>query len=151
MTTQPSDHPSSLVPGTPALLRWVWIQPSDVLDVNSWQEDNATETSTAIEPSQSNDGFTYGKSRTRALDILAPLRTYVSNLDVRRPQLAHFICRNVPTQCPFERDVKLFRKTLFHIPPLCKLNPLYDEVVELRFRAMCYLADECGEDVTPYC
>jgi hypothetical protein len=42
-------------------------------------------------------------------------------------------------------------RKLFHIPPLCKLNPLYEEVVSLRFRALCYLADECGEDVTPYC
>jgi len=34
---------------------------------------------------------------------------------------------------------------------MCKLNPLYEEVVALRFRALCYLADECGEDVTCYC
>ncbi|MDY7024694.1 MAG: Mo-dependent nitrogenase C-terminal domain-containing protein, partial [Cyanobacteriota bacterium] len=37
-----------------------------------------------------------------------------------------------------------------HIPPLCKLNPVYDELISLRFRALCYLADECGEDITPY-
>ncbi len=41
-------------------------------------------------------------------------------------------------------------RTLLSIPPLCKLNPLYEQVVGLRFRALCYLADECGEDVTPY-
>ena len=57
----------------------------------------------------------------------------------------------IPAQCPFERDVKVFGHTLFHIPPLCKLNPLYEEVVALRFRAMCYLADECGEDISAYC
>ncbi|MEO1211383.1 MAG: Mo-dependent nitrogenase C-terminal domain-containing protein [Cyanobacteria bacterium J06638_20] len=87
----------------------------------------------------------------RIPDFLAPLRTCINSLNVRQRRLAHFICRTIPTQCPFERDIQLFGKTLFHIPPLCKLNPLYDEVVGLRFRALCYLADECGEDVTAYC
>lgn len=38
----------------------------------------------------------------------------------------------------------------YHIPPLCKLNPLYNEVMALRFRALSYLSDTCGEDITPY-
>jgi hypothetical protein len=45
--------------------------------------------------------------------------------------------------------VVLFKKKLVHIPAMCKLNPLYDQLVGLRFRALSYLADECGEDVTP--
>ncbi|MEH1852799.1 MAG: Mo-dependent nitrogenase C-terminal domain-containing protein [Nostoc sp.] len=84
-------------------------------------------------------------------DILQPLRQRVENIQVRDRQLAHRLCKVIPSQCPFERDVKLFGKTLFHIPPMCKLNPLYEEVVGLRFRALCYLADECGEDVSQYC
>lgn len=84
-------------------------------------------------------------------NILQPLRQRVENIQVRDRQLAHRLCKLIPSQCPFERDVKLFGKTLFHIPPMCKLNPLYEEVVGLRFRALCYLADECGEDVTQYC
>ncbi|MCC5598188.1 Mo-dependent nitrogenase C-terminal domain-containing protein [Nostoc favosum] len=84
-------------------------------------------------------------------DILQPLRQRLENIQVRDRQLAHRLCKLIPSQCPFERDVKLFGKTLFHIPPMCKLNPLYEEVVGLRFRAMCYLADECGEDVSQYC
>ncbi|MEH2372927.1 Mo-dependent nitrogenase C-terminal domain-containing protein [Nostoc sp.] len=84
-------------------------------------------------------------------DILQPLRHRVDNIQVRDRQLAHRLCKLIPSQCPFERDVKLFGKTLFHIPPMCKLNPLYEEVVGLRFRAMCYLADDCGEDVSHYC
>ncbi|GAA6623583.1 Mo-dependent nitrogenase C-terminal domain-containing protein [Scytonema sp. NUACC26] len=84
-------------------------------------------------------------------DILRPLRQWLDNFQVQNRELAHRLCKSIPSQCPFERDVKLFGKTLFHIPPLCKLNPLYDEVVSLRFRALCYLADECGEDVTQYC
>ncbi|MHC5598062.1 MAG: Mo-dependent nitrogenase C-terminal domain-containing protein [Nostoc sp.] len=84
-------------------------------------------------------------------DILQPLRQRVENIQVRDRQLAHRLCKLIPSQCPFERDVKLFGKTLFHIPPMCKLNPLYEEVVGLRFRALCYLADDCGEDVSQYC
>ncbi|QSJ15695.1 Mo-dependent nitrogenase C-terminal domain-containing protein [Nostoc sp. UHCC 0702] len=84
-------------------------------------------------------------------DILQPLRRRVDSIQVRDRQLAHRLCKLIPAQCPFERDVKIFGKTLFHIPPMCKLNPLYDEVVGLRFRALCYLADECGEDVSQYC
>ncbi|MBG1260867.1 Mo-dependent nitrogenase C-terminal domain-containing protein [Nostoc commune] len=84
-------------------------------------------------------------------DILQPLRQRIENIQVRDRQLAHRLCKLIPSQCPFERDVKVFGKTLFHIPPMCKLNPLYEEVVGLRFRALCYLADECGEDVSQYC
>ncbi|PLZ98854.1 nitrogenase [Fischerella thermalis CCMEE 5268] len=85
------------------------------------------------------------------LDILQPLRRWLDRVKVSDRQFAHRLCHLIPAQCPFERDVKLFGKTLFHIPPMCKLNPLYEEVMSLRFRALCYLADECGEDVSQYC
>ena len=84
-------------------------------------------------------------------DLLKPLRAWLDNLKIANPQLAHKLCQLIPSQCPFERDLNLFGHTLVHIPPMCKLNPLYDEVVMLRFKAMCYLADECGEDISQYC
>jgi Mo-dependent nitrogenase C-terminus len=84
-------------------------------------------------------------------DILRPLRQWLDNIQIRDRQLAHRLCKMIPAQCPFERDVKLFGKTVLHIPPMCKLNPVYEEVVSLRFRALCYLADECGEDISQYC
>jgi hypothetical protein len=83
--------------------------------------------------------------------FLRPLRNWLDNIQVSDRQLAHRLCKLIPAQCPFERDIKLFGKTLFHIPPLCKLNPLYEELVGLRFKAMCYLADTCGEDISQYC
>jgi hypothetical protein len=86
-----------------------------------------------------------------SVDLLLPLRRWLDNLELQNPKLAHQICRLIPAQCPFERDVQLFGKTLFHIPPMCKLNPLYEQVVGLRFRALCYLADVCGEDISQYC
>ncbi|BCL39496.1 Mo-dependent nitrogenase C-terminal domain-containing protein [Nostoc sp. MS1] len=84
-------------------------------------------------------------------DLLYPLRKWLEEIEIQSPQLAHLLCKAIPAQCPFERDVKLFGRILFHIPPMCKLNPLYEEVVGLRFKALCYLADKCGEDVTAYC
>jgi Mo-dependent nitrogenase C-terminus len=84
-------------------------------------------------------------------DIFRALRRWIDEIQVSDRQLAHRLCQLIPAQCPFERDLKLFGKTLLHIPPMCKLNPLYEEVVGLRFRAMCYLADECGEDISQYC
>lgn len=84
-------------------------------------------------------------------NILQILRQRLDRVEVCNPKFAHRLCQLIPAQCPFERDVTLFGRKLFHIPPMCKLNPLYDEVVALRFRALCYLADECGEDITAYC
>lgn len=84
-------------------------------------------------------------------DLLYPIRQWLESIEIHNTKLAHFLCKLIPAQCPFERDVVLFSHKLFHIPAMCKLNPLYEEVVYLRFRALCYLADECGEDVTIYC
>ncbi|MBD0334671.1 MAG: nitrogenase [Cyanobacteria bacterium Co-bin13] len=84
------------------------------------------------------------------LDPLKPARVWLDQLEVHDPRLARFVCKLIPPQCPFERDVVLFGRKLVHIPPMCKLNPLYDQLVGLRFRALSYLADDCGEDVTPY-
>lgn len=85
------------------------------------------------------------------LDLLKPVRSWLDHTEIHDPKVARFLCKMIPPQCPFERDVKLFGHKVVHIPPLCKLNPLYDQLVGIRFRALSYLADECGEDVTPYC
>lgn len=85
------------------------------------------------------------------VDFLSPLKNWLNNLEVGDRKFAHRLCHFIPTQCPFERKFSLFGHTVLSIPPLCKLNPLYNEVVALRFRAICYLADECGEDVSAYC
>lgn len=82
---------------------------------------------------------------------LQPVQEWLDRLDVQDPRLARFLCKMIPPQCPFERDVKLFGHKVVHIPPMCKLNPLYDQLVGLRFRALSYLADDCQEDVSKYC
>ncbi len=85
------------------------------------------------------------------IDVLHPVRDWLDKLEIQDPKVAQFLCKMIPPQCPFERDVKLFGHKLVHIPPLCKLNPLYEQLVGLRFRALSYLADDCGEDVSEYC
>ncbi len=83
-------------------------------------------------------------------DLLQPVKKWLDGMDVNDPRVARFLCKMIPSECPFERDIKLFGKKIVHIPPMCKLNPLYDQMVGLRFRSLSFLADDCKEDVTPY-
>lgn len=83
-------------------------------------------------------------------DLLHPVKNWLDGMDVDDPRLAKFICKMIPPQCPFERDVKLFGHKIIHIPPLCKINPLYEQLVGLRFRSLSYLADECKEDISEF-
>ena len=86
----------------------------------------------------------------RQLAAIHPLREWLDGLEIEDPRVARFLCKMIPSQCPFERDITLFKRKIVHIPPLCKINPLYEQLVGLRFRALSYLADDCGEDVSPY-
>ncbi|BBD57518.1 hypothetical protein NIES2109_02850 [Nostoc sp. HK-01] len=83
--------------------------------------------------------------------LLNQLRNQLDVLEIRDDKLARLLCKIIPAHCPFERNISILGRTLFRIPPLCKLNPLYEQVVGLRFKCLIYLADECGEDVTKYC
>jgi hypothetical protein len=85
------------------------------------------------------------------LDLLQPLRQWLDKIEIQNRKLAKLIAKLIPAQCPFERDIMLFGRKIGHIPPMCKLNPLYNELVYLRFRALCYLVDQCGEDIQSYC
>ena len=92
-----------------------------------------------------------GRSAHPHSDVLLPVREWLDGMEIHDPRVARFICKMIPSQCPFERDVVLFGHKIVHIPPMCKLNPLYEQLVGLRFRALSYLADERGEDISPYC
>ncbi len=83
-------------------------------------------------------------------DLLAPLRRWLDGLEINNAKVAHLICIIIPCTCPFEREITLFGQKQLRIPPLCKLNPLYNEFVSLRFRSLNYLADTCGEDINKY-
>ena len=85
------------------------------------------------------------------LNLLSVVRQKLESIEINHPDIARLFCKWIPAQCPFEREVKLFNYTIVHIPPLCKLNPFYNQIVEIRFKSLVYLADECGEDITLYC
>lgn len=92
------------------------------------------------------------QSNSRVLpNVLSPWRQWLNKIAVRNPAQAHLICQVIPVQCPFEQKVRIGRLIHINVPPLCKLNPLYEEVVNLRFRVLCYLAEECSADICRYC
>lgn len=121
---------SHYTPQDLALASWTWVQPQGDTPPSSHHAPQA---------------------KAMSFDLLHPLRRWIDTLEIHDPSVARLICEKIPSQCPFERDITLWGHRVLHIPPLCKLNPLYEQVVGLRFRALCYLADECGEDVTSYC
>ena len=90
----------------------------------------------------------------RKHNILNPLKFLQQKIDcweIKRESTARQIVKLIPAQCPFAREIKVSGKVIVRIPPLCKLNPVYEQLIGLRFRALCFLADCCGEDVTLYC
>jgi hypothetical protein len=71
-----------------------------------------------------------------SLGLLDQLKAWLDGLDPEDPAVARFLVRLIPAQCPFERDVRLFGHKLVHIPPMCKINPLYEQLVGLRLRCL---------------
>lgn len=105
---------------------------------------------TLYDPQASEESVSPSLQSNASTDVLLPVRHWLDELEIQDPKVARFLCKMIPSQCPFERDVNLFGHKIVHIPPLCKLNPLYDQLVGLRFRALSYLADKCKEDVSAY-
>lgn len=86
-----------------------------------------------------------------SFNLLQQLRQKLDHIEIQDAEMARFLAKLIPSQCPFERDIIIFGRKIGHIPPLCKLNPFYEQLVGLRFRALCFLADQCGEDIQSYC
>jgi hypothetical protein len=82
-------------------------------------------------------------TQSSSFDILSPVRRWLDGIPIKNAKIAELICKLIPQNCPFERDIVLFGQILFHIPALCKINPLYDQAVGLRFRALSFLCEEC--------
>ena len=103
-----------------------------------------------LEETEHTDSSTIPHDAEHEKTVLSPIKDWLDGWDIHDPKVAHMICKMIPSQCPFERDVVIFGKKVAHIPAMCKLNPVYDQLVGLRFRALSYLADECQEDVSKY-
>lgn len=50
-------------------------------------------------------------------------------------QQAKLITNIIPAACPFARTIRMGSYSIT-IPPLCKLNPFYSQLMELRFKAL---------------
>lgn len=85
------------------------------------------------------------------LALLQPLRRWLAQIEISDRTSARMLCFLIPARCPFERTFKLFERTILSIPPLCKLNPFYEELVILRFRSLSYLAEVVGDDISRFC
>lgn len=79
------------------------------------------------------------------LNLVQSARQFLESIEIHNPKVARLLCRVIPNRCPFEREIKFFNHTILRIPPLCKLNPFYEQVMILRFKCLSYLADVCGE------
>ncbi|MEN9207103.1 MAG: Mo-dependent nitrogenase C-terminal domain-containing protein [Gloeomargarita sp. GMQP_bins_120] len=79
------------------------------------------------------------------------LKNWLNHLEIRDVRMAQQICWWIPARCPFEREIRFRGRLLFKIPALCQLNPLYPELMALRWRALCFLAEQAGQDVSCYC
>jgi tellurite resistance protein len=122
------------------------VEALDALEITLYDAEASEPTDAAVELAQQP-----GTSLHPHSDVLQPVRHWLDGMEVHDPRVARFICKMIPSQCPFERDVTLFGRKIVHIPPLCKINPLYEQLVGLRFRALSYLADDRGEDISEYC
>ncbi|MDB4617010.1 TerB family tellurite resistance protein, partial [Synechococcus sp. AH-551-E11] len=71
---------------------------------------------------------------------LDPLKQWLDDLDPCDERISSFIVHLIPSQCPFERDIILFGRKLVHVPAMCKINPLYEQLVALRFRCLVHLS-----------
>jgi hypothetical protein len=124
---------------------WIWLEAPQTQGSSQGSSQNSSEN-----PSRPPAQYQQLLAKLRKIDPLQPIKQWLDSLEIKNSRLAHQICKLIPSQCPFERDVKLFGRTLMHIPPMCKLNPIYDQLVGLRFRALCYLSDQ-SEDISAYC
>lgn len=82
---------------------------------------------------------------------LRSVRQCLERLHVDNVRHAHLICRLIPAQCPFARTIRILGRPVVHIPPLCKLNPFYEQLVALRFQSLCFLAEQDQDNVSLYC
>jgi Mo-dependent nitrogenase C-terminus len=72
--------------------------------------------------------------------LLIVLIDMASLLPTNRKISAILICKIIPGACPFARHVDIGRLQ-FNIPPLCKLNPWYENSIATRFKALNFLAE----------
>jgi hypothetical protein len=81
------------------------------------------------------------------INLLRSVRQGFESMEIHNSKVARLLCKIIPAHCPFERRIQFLQHTILYIPPLCKLNPFYDQLVELRLKSLAYIVEECGEDI----
>jgi len=81
-------------------------------------------------------------TRSESDSPLERLRGWLDAQAPGDPAVARLLVQLIPAQCPFERDVVVLGRRIVHIPPMCRINPLYEQLMALRFRCLCLLAGE---------
>ncbi|WP_414652783.1 Mo-dependent nitrogenase C-terminal domain-containing protein [Gloeocapsopsis dulcis] len=76
---------------------------------------------------------------TLPLSLLHIVQKWLNSIEVCDPKVAQFICKLIPAHCPFERKIYFFNRLIIYIPPLCHFNPVYQQLISLRLRALSYL------------
>ncbi|MBP5973584.1 nitrogenase [Brasilonema sp. CT11] len=74
-----------------------------------------------------------------AMLMIKQLQRKIDTIEVHNPRFARLLCLTIPASCPCQRNFNLMGYT-FDVPALCEFNPLYEQLVGLRFRAIEYLA-----------
>jgi hypothetical protein len=82
------------------------------------------------------------------LNLLDVVRKWLDSIQICNPIAAQFICKLVPARCPFERTIYFFNCFMIHIPPLCHFNPIYQQLISLRLRALTYLFEVEEENIS---
>jgi Mo-dependent nitrogenase C-terminus len=80
--------------------------------------------------------------RDDRFSLLEAVRQWLDGIEIRTLEQATWLCRLIPASCPFARTITVFGRALVTIPPLCKLNPVYEQLMMLRFRALSHLAQQ---------
>lgn len=84
---------------------------------------------------------TAAQPQVQVLDVLQPIRNWIDSRPMKNTTVATLICQLVPAACPFARTIHFLGHSLV-IPPLCKINPFYEQLMGLRFRALVYLEEQ---------
>ncbi len=93
-------------------------------------------TSHFVDPQHYNSGSLWNPLRP----LINAIKTGLDSIQIRTARQATWICQLIPSHCPFERNIRLGDRTI-HIPALCQINPVYEQLVALRLRAATYLAE----------
>lgn len=72
---------------------------------------------------------------------LHAMQRYLDSIEIHNSQTATWICTLIPACCPFQRTLRIGQYQIA-VPPLCQLNPFYTQLINLRLRALTYLAQQ---------